>query len=64
MTGLVVTNSASTELSVTRGEPPVRMTSSGGTLAGTEKITVKLQLYYEKSKLRVEPFLYAHEPPG
>ena len=38
VTGLVVTNSASTELSDTRGEPPVRMTSSGGTLAGTEKM--------------------------
>ena len=45
VTGLVVTNSASTEFLVTRGEPPVRTTSSGGTLADTEKITVKLQLY-------------------
>ena len=36
VTGLVVTNSASTELSVTRGNPMITTTSSGGTFAGTE----------------------------
>ena len=36
-TGLEVTNSASTEFPITRGDPSIRVTCRGGTLATTEQ---------------------------